>query len=186
MPPFEVNGGAAIGQNGRQLVARWQPDCFRLPLIESSVFEGSGSLSGIMMKHGTASIGVRVLAALFLLGCSDQQSAEAPGQVVGSEISRFTTLDLKVGMNREQVEEQVAALLETRSTYSTYGSNLIGGTVRYGDGDWILEVEYKAGAPAPWIIGEDGKAQHHPPVDESVLAFKIEKYPAKSDSAESL
>ena len=87
-------------------------------------------------------------------------------------------------MNREQVEEQVAALLETQSTYSTYGNNLIGGTVRYSDGDWILEVEYKAGAPAPWIIGEDGKAQHYPPVDESVLAFKIEKNPTESDSAD--
>ncbi len=74
-------------------------------------------------------------------------------------------------MNREQVEEKVAALLETQSTYSTYGNNLTGGTV-------------KAGAPAPWIIGEDGKAQHYPPVDESVLAFKIEKNPTKSDSAD--
>ena len=100
------------------------------------------------------------------------------------ETSRFTTLDLKIGMNREQVEEKVAVLLGTRNTYSTYGNNLRGGTVRYRDGDWILTVDYKAGAPAPWIIGNDGNAQHYPPVDESVLAFEIEKIPTKADSGD--
>ena len=85
-------------------------------------------------------------------------------------------------MNREQVEEKVAVLLGTPNTYSTYGNNLRGGTVRYRDGDWILKVEYEAGAPAPWIIEEDGKAQHYPAVDESVLAFKIEEIPNKPDS----
>jgi hypothetical protein len=83
-------------------------------------------------------------------------------------------------MNRERVEDQVAALLRKQKSYSPYGNNLAGGTVAYRDGDWILEVVYKAGAPAPWVTLPDGSAQHYPPVDETVLEYKIKKHPNKS------
>ena len=66
---------------------------------------------------GSVRIGVSLLAALHLLGCSDQQSEPVPEQVVQAETSRFTTLDLEIGMNREQVEEKVAVLLGTQNTY---------------------------------------------------------------------
>ncbi len=120
-----------------------------------------------------------ILAALFLFGCTPRQSTTLPEEVVRGEVSRFSGLELKIGMNREQVEEKVAALLGKQKTYSPYGNNLRGGTVRYRDEDWVLEIVYKAGAPAPWIMTKDGKAQHYPPVDESVLEFKIERIPNK-------
>jgi len=120
-----------------------------------------------------------ILATLFLFGCLPQESTTLPEEVVRGEVSRFSGLDLKIGMKREQVEEKVAALLGKQKAYSLYGNNLRGGTVRYRHEDWVLEVIYQAGAPAPWILTKDGKAQHYPPVDETVLEFKIERIPDK-------
>jgi hypothetical protein len=54
---------------------------------------------------------------------------------------------------------------------------LTGGVVEYRDGDWVLEVTYKAGAPAPWVETPDGSMQHLPPIDETVLEYKIERIP---------
>jgi len=92
---------------------------------------------------------------------------------------RFKTLALTVGMKREKVEDQVAALLGQQRSYSPYGNNLTGGAVTYRDGNWTLEVVYKAGAPAPWIRLTDGSAQHYRPVDETVLDYNIRKLPDK-------
>ena len=80
-------------------------------------------------------------------------------------------------MEREEVEEQIDAVLGKPNTYSPYGNNLRGGTVQYRDGIWVLEVVYKAGAPAPWVQNEDGTAQHYPPVDETIMEYKINKIP---------
>jgi len=125
-----------------------------------------------------------IFLTLILFGCSDQYSGEIPEQeplaktpehILKSEISKFETLHLKVGMNREQVEEQLEVVLGKKSDYSPYGNNLLGGTVQYREGVWILEVTYKSGTPAPWIINKDGIAEHYPPIDESVLDFSIKK-----------
>jgi hypothetical protein len=109
---------------------------------------------------------VLIALCVFLAGCTKQ-----------AETSRFNGLDIKVGMNRDDVERKVAVLLNTQKTYSPYGNNLSGGVVQYRDGQWILEIRYQAGSPAPWIKNADGTAEHNPPVDETVIEYKIEKNP---------
>lgn len=92
-------------------------------------------------------------------------------------LSPLHRVELKVGMERQKVEDQIADLLSRPKQYSPYGNNLRGGAVQYRDGDWVLHVTYKAGAPAPWIKTSDGKAQHLPPMDETVLEYRIERGP---------
>jgi len=118
-----------------------------------------------------------LLASLFILGCS--QSDPTPEAAVPSqpEKSRFHSLDLKDGMNREEVEKQVAVLLGYQNRYGPYGNNLLGGIVHYRDGDWVLEIKYKAGAPAPRFINKDGENQGLPPIDETILDYTIERIP---------
>ena len=84
-------------------------------------------------------------------------------------ICRLCTLRIEAGMNRSVVEEKVAALVGTRSTYSPYANNLQGGTVSYRDNGWVLQVTYRAGAPAPWVQRQDGTVQHLEPSDETVV-----------------
>ena len=93
------------------------------------------------------------------------------------QASRFHSLDLKMGMKRADIEKQVDALLGQPRKYSPYGNSLRGGIVLYHDGGWILEVNYKAGVPAPWFENKDGKMEHYPPVDETLLEYKIKKNP---------
>ena len=109
-----------------------------------------------------------LLAVLFGCGCSGRQSGD-------SRERGFDTLDLKVGMTRQQVENQ---LRDTPGPHDTlYGNNLTGGVVLYREGDWFLEVVYQAGAPAPSIRRGDSAMVHYPPIDESVLQFKIRRIP---------
>jgi len=82
-------------------------------------------------------------------------------------------MHLRAGMNREQVEQQVAAILGAQHAYSPHGNNLQGGTARYRDGDCVLTVTYKAGAPAPLFIDDQGQGGHYPPIDETVLEYRI-------------
>jgi hypothetical protein len=89
--------------------------------------------------------------------------------------SRLHQVVLKVGMERQEVEDQVARLLSRTKQYSPYGNNLRGGIVEYRDGDWVLHVTYKAGAPAPWVKTSDGAMQHLPPMDETVAEYKMER-----------
>lgn len=90
-------------------------------------------------------------------------------------VSRLHHVELKVGIERQKVEDQVARLLSRTRQYSPYGNNLLGGIVEYRDGDWVLHVTYKAGAPAPWVTISDGVMQHLPPIDETVVEYKIER-----------
>lgn len=76
-------------------------------------------------------------------------------------------------MSREEIEAMIAASLGMQSTYSPYGNNLQGGTVLYRDGKRVLKITYKAGTPTPWVLNKDGIAQHHPPMDETVLNHEI-------------
>jgi hypothetical protein len=132
----------------------------------------------MMMKHIC-----NLLIVLFLTGCTKQHASTQDNSAVQSEASRFDFLDLKAGMDRGKVEEQVSALLSKPMTYSPYGNNLLGGTVQYRDGDWVLEVTYKPGAPAPTIVTTDGKTQGYPPIDETVIEYKTKKIPNQKHSA---
>jgi hypothetical protein len=90
----------------------------------------------------------------------------------------FDGLELRAGMTREEAEKAIAISQgKERSEYSPYGNNLQGGTIEYVDPKTaaILEVTYKAGAPAPWVENASGVAEHYPPVDESVLTFRIRR-----------
>ena len=89
--------------------------------------------------------------------------------------SVFDTLQLTPGMPRAEAEAAIAhALGKERGDYSPYGNNLRGGTVEYKDATGaVLEVVYKAGAPAPWVQRPDGVAEHYPPVDESVISSRV-------------
>jgi len=125
-----------------------------------------------MIRH------ISILMALAILaGCSQPQAMTKSQELAHPTTSRFHSLELKTGMNREDVERQIAVLLGQQETYSPYGNNLSGGTVQYPDGDWILEVTYKTGAPAPWVETADGGAEHLPPIDETVVEYRIERIP---------
>lgn len=81
-------------------------------------------------------------------------------------------------MKRERVEDGIDALFGRAKQYSPHGNNLTGGTVEYRDGDRVLEVVYKPGAPAPWFETPDGTVTHLPPVDETVESFRLVRRPA--------
>ena len=125
-----------------------------------------------MMKHFYIMLAITVLA-----GCSQHEATTETQETKPPQQSRFHDLDLKPGMNREDVEKQVSTLLGQPQNYSPYGNNLRGGIVQYPDGDWILEVKYKAGAPAPWVENPDGSMQHYPPMDETLIEYTIRKNP---------
>ena len=124
-----------------------------------------------------------IMTLVVFLGCSAHQYTATPEKPKSPEVSRLHQLDLKVGIERQKVEEQVAGLLSRPNQYSSYGNNLRGGVVLYSDGDWVLEVKYKAGAPAPWIETPDGTMQHLPPMDETVLEYTIKRIPNKEPEA---
>ena len=113
-----------------------------------------------------------LLACLFLLGCSQSQPVPEPTEVAQPKASKFDSLDLEVGMKRTRVEEQVSTLLGKPMTYGAYGNNLRGGTVEYRSGEWVLQVEYRPGSPAPTIRRPDGTRHTYEPIDETVLAYK--------------
>ena len=117
------------------------------------------------------------MALIIVCGCSQLNETTQSQTIAEAEISRFHNLELKVGMNREEVEQQVSDLLEKPSQYSAYGNNLPGGTVQYRDGNWVLEVKYKSGAPAPRLRNSDGENVGLPPIDETVLEYSIHRSP---------
>lgn len=86
---------------------------------------------------------------------------------------RLVTLNVAVGMERAEVEARYAKLLGRKSDYSPYNNSMTRCVILYRDGDWVLEVTYKGGAPAPWIVNDDGSAMHMPPVDNKVEAFTL-------------
>ena len=124
-----------------------------------------------------------IMALATLLGCSVHQRTGKPDAPKPSELSRLHAIELEIGMQRQQVEDRVASLLSRPKQYSLYGNNLRGGVVQYRDGDWVLEVKYNAGAPAPWIETTDGAMQHLPPIDETIMEYKLEKNPNKQPEA---
>jgi hypothetical protein len=89
--------------------------------------------------------------------------------------SPLANLNIQIGMERTKVENSIAQALKTKNEYSAYGNNLRGGIVKYTDGRFILEIKYKAGAPAPLFIDEQGDTQGLPPIDETVESTKFYK-----------
>lgn len=105
-------------------------------------------------------------------GCSDRRPGR-PSVGARAERCRLCAIELRAGMTREQVERQVAVALGEQPSYSPHGNNLRGGTVRYRDGNWVLSVTFKPGAPAPLFSDEQGHSGHFPPIDETVLEYRI-------------
>lgn len=91
---------------------------------------------------------------------------------MGCGSAKLNSIQLAVGMERTQVEKLVAEALGTTSNYSSYGNNLRGGVVNYVENSCVLEVTYKSGAPAPWVVNKQGVGEHYPPIDETVLSFR--------------
>ena len=114
--------------------------------------------------------------AILCTGCSFHHGRMTSGEQ-DSCAAVFQTIRVAKGMNRQDVEIQVANVLNTRNTYDPYGSNLLGGTVDYQHGNCVLTVTYKAGAPAPNVVASDGHLQGYPPIDETVLDYRIERKP---------
>ena len=101
---------------------------------------------------------------ILLVSCSRPDSVKS---------SALATVNISEGMPRKEVEELIAKALLRKSDYSAYGNNLLGGVVEYIDGDTVLEVTYKSGAPAPWILDAKGNVQHSPPADETVFSSRL-------------
>lgn len=105
------------------------------------------------------------------LGGMKRSSSQEKPLSKGQEASLLNQIELNVGMDRQKVEEQVAKVLSRPNQYSPYGNNLTGGIVQYPDGDWVLEVKYKAGSPGPLVKTPDGKVQGYPPVETHGCAW---------------
>lgn len=82
-------------------------------------------------------------------------------------------IPLSIGMERSKVEKLVANALGSTSNYSPYGDNLMGGVVEYAEDSCVLEVIYKPGTPAPWVINSEGVGEHLPPIEETVISFRL-------------
>ena len=122
-----------------------------------------------------------VVPALAAFACSQSEPQPtvpplaAPVPATQPAPSSFEKISLHVGMQREKAEDVIAAALGKKdSEYSPYGNNLRGGTVEYVDAaGYTLEVVYKPGASAPWVVGSNGVAEHYPPIDEAVISFRV-------------
>lgn len=112
--------------------------------------------------------------AIFLSLLAPRLSACASASdALNEEKCQLCMLELKAGMSREEVETKVANLLGKENNYSLYGNNLQGGVVLYEETGWELKITYRAGTPAPWIINQNGVAEHYPPIDETLLHYEI-------------
>jgi hypothetical protein len=124
---------------------------------------------------------VRSLASIqltLLIALLSTAAAEAGG----AECS-LSKIDITAGMTRTTVEVQVARLLGKPSNYSPYANNLSGGTAEYRHGTCILEVKYRAGAPAPLVANPQGAVQHLSPKDETVIGYKFYDSPSSLERA---
>lgn len=140
------------------------------------VYYGNYTGSGIEWKAQTNSLYVFFLSqhtnAMSLLRIEPAENEAKIREIFEKQkipVSRLHQVELKAGMERQKVEDQVARLLSRTKQYSPYGNNLLGGIVEYRDGDSVLHVTYKAGAPAPWVKISDGAMQHLAPMDETVV-----------------
>lgn len=166
-------------------VATFDPaaNTLHIPVIQVVGDESRKLYSAEMIKTGNETYDVTSIVELTsipLVGCSQPRVTTNAQEVVQPKTSRFHSLELKAGMNREEVENKIATILNEPKTYSPYMNNLQGGVVEYRDEDWVLEVKYKAGMPAPWVVKPDGTMEHYPPTDETVLECKIEIIPKKA------
>ena len=106
-----------------------------------------------------------LIGGLFLIGCVS----------ANVKLSKLESIPIEIGMKREKVEEMVAQALGIANEYSPYGNNLTGGVVQYSEASKVLEITYNNGVPAPWVINQDGVAEHYQPVDETVQSFRFYK-----------
>ncbi len=119
-----------------------------------------------LLKFAASIVTVFMMTTLY---AHDQEASDQ------SKLEKISVL-LQVGMPREKVEKLVTETLAIENNYSPYGNNLRGGVVEYKDKQWILEVTYNPGSPAPWVINKQGVAEHYPPVDETVKSFRLYKF----------
>lgn len=94
----------------------------------------------------------------------------------------FSRMPVKIGMPRLELETRIAEVLEKANTYSPYGNNLLGGTVSYRSGNCELRVTFAPGVPAPRVIVASGGTEHLPPIDESVLSYRVVPTPSKQQN----
>ena len=103
------------------------------------------------------------LAALFVISLSYAQAQ-----------CRLNDVQVTKGATRTALEQKVATLQGTTSSYSPYANNLRGGTVLYRDGSCALKVLFAPGAPAPRVAVPGGGTQHFQPLDETVISHEIQ------------
>ena len=106
------------------------------------------------------------LALLFAI-----ESAAAAGQ--SRSTCSLANIDISEGMSRTDLEARLAKVSGRTSTVSPYANNLAGGTVEYRDGQCVLTVVYRAGAPAPLVRAGPGRVAHLSPKDETVITHRI-------------
>jgi hypothetical protein len=87
-----------------------------------------------------------------------------------AEKSPLQKIELKKGIKREKAEKLIESAIGKKSNYNVYLDSSTEG--KYTDKKTILIIQYKPGAPAPWIKTEDGKMQHLPPIDAEVISWK--------------
>ena len=102
-----------------------------------------------MKSVHTAAISL-VLASL---ACPSLPSLAAPGK----QTSAVCKIALAVGMERNEVEEKVAAALGAEKHYSPYANDLKGGDVVYKGVGCSLLVTYAGGYPAYWLTNANEK-----------------------------
>jgi hypothetical protein len=103
------------------------------------------------------------------------------GCAVTSEDAKDSPLrhvTLVVGMKRLDAEQAIADATGLKSRYDIHAMDT-SREVQYRDGDTILVVKYKPGAPAPLFTNNDGQVQGLPPIDGEVISWTVETVPEK-------
>lgn len=88
--------------------------------------------------------------------------------------SKLPRVKLAVGMKRAEAERLIAAATDVPSKYDLHAMDT-SREVAYRDGAVTLVVQYKPGSPSPLVQVPGGGAQHLPPIDGEVIAWRFEQ-----------
>jgi len=78
-------------------------------------------------------------------------------------------------MKRSVLESNIAKYIELESNYSSQNPTESSTSATYVIDSINLVVKYQAGLPAPYVMEKNGSITHFPPIEQTVLSWKIEK-----------
>ena len=78
-------------------------------------------------------------------------------------------------MKRSTLEKHIAKYIELKSNYSAQYPTESSTNATYVIKTINLHIQYREGAPAPYITNRDGSVTHLQPIEQTVLSWGIEE-----------